>query len=320
MAWPAKHRGRAVTRPTGSDERLALAALTWIGEPGKTQLAAMVRVHGPVKTLELIRAGRLPLANGLAVTRDAQRAMNRWHAMLAKVPPHDEILETLGRFRLVCPGDAEWPGGLDGLGDAAPVALWMTGQADARFSCLRAVAVTGSRAATAYGSYLAAEISASLAARQVTVISGGSFGVDAAAHRGALGADGVTVVVLPCGLDVPYPAAHAELFAAITAQGVLVSEAPPGTMPGRLRFQARNRVVAALAVGTAIIEANSRSGAMTVARHARDLGRPVMAVPGPVTSDLSAGCNDLIRSGRAVLVSTANDVIETLPATSQPTG
>ena len=152
----------------------------------------------------------------------------------------------------------------------------------------------------------------------MTVTSGGSFGVDTAAHRGALGADGVTVAVLPCGLDVPYPAAHAELFAAIAAQGVLVSEAPPGTMPGRLRFHARNRVIAALAAGTVIIEAGSRSGAMTVARHARDLRRPVMAVPGPVTSDLSAGCNNLIRSGRAVLVSTANDVIETLSATSQP--
>jgi hypothetical protein len=116
VAWPAKHRGRAVTRPTGTGERLALAALTWIGGPGETQLGAMVRVHGPVKTLELIRAGRLPLANGLAVTRDAQRAINRWHAMLAKVPPRDEILETLSRFRLVYSGDAEWPGGLDGLG------------------------------------------------------------------------------------------------------------------------------------------------------------------------------------------------------------
>jgi DNA processing protein len=113
---------------------------------------------------------------------------------------------------------------------------------------------------------------------------------------------------------VPYPAAHADLLDAIAAQGAVVSEAPPGVLVSRLRFQARNRIIAGLATGTVIVEAGMRSGALTVARHARELGRPVMAVPGPVTSDLSAGCNDLIRCGHAVLVTSASEVIDTLTA------
>jgi len=303
------------------DERIARAELSSLAEPGDKLLGTLVQANGAAKAMTLIRAGRLPHDAGLPVTPDARRAMSRWHAALANVPPRGEVLRALdGRFRLVCPGDAEWPGGLDGLGDAAPAALWVTGNSDLRFSCLRSVAVTGARAATAYGSYLASELSAPLAARGWAVVSGGSFGVDAAAHRGALGAGGVTIAVVAGGLDVPYPAAHDGLYGAIAAQGALVSEAPPGVPVSRLRFQARNRIIAALATGTVVVEASTRGGAMTAARHARDLGRPVMAVPGPVTSELSAGCNDLIRSGHAVLVTSASDVIDTLTATSCPAG
>jgi DNA processing protein len=144
------------------------------------------------------------------------------------------------------------------------------------------------------------------------VVSGGAFGVDAAAHRGALGADGVTVAVLACGVDTPYPAAHAELFDAIAAQGVIVSEWPPGRHVTRLRFLVRNRVIAALATGTLVVEAGQRSGAVNTARHARDLHRRLMAVPGPVTSDLSAGCHQIVREWQGVLVTSAAEVIEHL--------
>jgi DNA processing protein len=159
---------------------------------------------------------------------------------------------------------------------------------------------------------VAADLAASVAARGWTVISGGAFGIDAAAHRGALGADGVTVAVLACGLDVAYPAAHAELLDAIAHQGAIVSEQPPGRNVSRLRFLTRNRVLAALATGTLVVEAGERSGSMNTARHARDLGRPLMAVPGPVTSDLSAGCHHIIRNWRGSLVTSAGDVIDTL--------
>jgi DNA processing protein len=150
------------------------------------------------------------------------------------------------------------------------------------------------------------------------VVSGGAFGVDAAAHRGALGAGGVTVAVLACGVDVPYPTAHAELFDAITAEGVLASEWPPGQHVSRLRFLVRNRVIAALATGTLVVEAAQRSGALNTARHARDLHRRLMAVPGPVTSDLSAGCHQVIREWQGTLVTSAAEVIEHLSPVGVP--
>ncbi len=184
------------------------------------------------------------------------------------------------------------------------------------------MAVVGSRAATAYGCYVAAELAASVAARGWAVVSGGAFGVDASAHRGALGADGVTVAVLACGVDVPYPVGHAELLESVAAQGVIVSEWPPGRTVSRLRFLVRNRVIAALATGTLVVEAGERSGAVNTARHARDLGRRLMAVPGPVTSDQSAGCHRIIRDWQGTLVTTATEVIEHLSpvgATLEPT-
>ena len=206
---------------------------------------------------------------------------------LDELPTPDDVIGfRRSGIRLICPGDPEWPGQLADLGDEQPYALWLRGNADLRFSCLRSVAIVGSRAASAYGSYVAAEFAASVAARGWAVISGGAYGVDASAHRGALGADGVTVAVLACGVDVPYPTAHTELLDAVAAQGVIVSEWPPGRTVSRLRFLVRNRVIAALATGTLVVEAGERSGALNTARHARDLGRRLMAVPGrsPPTS------------------------------------
>jgi DNA processing protein len=302
------------TTVTG-EERIARAELTWISEPGDSKLGGLVRTIGAARAMTLIRTGRIPDDAGFDPAWDAQRAVNRWRSALEKMPSRGEVEQALGgRFRLVSPGCAEWPDGLDGLGDAAPIALWVTGVTDLRFSCLRSVAVVGARAATAYGSYVAAELGASVAGRGWTVVSGGAFGIDAAAHRGALGADGVTVAVLACGLDVPYPAAHAELLDAIAHQGAIVSEQPPGRNVSRLRFLTRGRVLAALATGTLVVEAGERSGAMSTARHARDLSRPLMAVPGPVTSDLSAGCHHIIRNWRGSLVTSGVDVIDAITA------
>jgi DNA processing protein len=240
-------------------------------------------------------------------------AMERWRIRLPELPSPEQVLAFReSGIRLVCPGDPEWPGQLGDLGDDQPYALWLRGSADLRFSCLRSVAIVGSRAATAYGSYVAAEFAASVAARGLAVVSGGAFGIDAAAHRGALGADGVTVAVLACGVDMAYPTAHTELFDAIAAQGVLVSEWPPGRHVSRLRFLVRNRAIAALSTGTLVVEASQRSGAVNTARHARDLRRRLMAVPGPVTSDLSAGCHQVIREWAGTLVTSAAEVVEHL--------
>jgi DNA processing protein len=305
-------------------ESYARAALTYLAEPADRWLNGLILLHGATRTLEAIRSGRLPDASGgAAVPRLMQRAMERWRVRLDELPTPEEVIAfRKSGIRLICPGDPEWPEQLADLGDEQPYALWLRGTADLRFNCLHAVAVVGSRAATAYGSYVAAELAASVAARGWAVVSGGAFGVDASAHRGALGADGVTVAVLACGVDVPYPVGHAELLESVAAQGVIVSEWPPGRTVSRLRFLVRNRVIAALATGTLVVEAGERSGAVNTARHARDLGRRLMAVPGPVTSDQSAGCHRIIRDWQGTLVTNAAEVIEHLSpvgATLEPT-
>jgi DNA processing protein len=136
----------------------------------------------------------------------------------------------------------------------------------------------------------------------------GAYGIDSRAHQGALSADGVTVAVLASGLDYCYPRGHQALFEAVAAQGLLVSECPPDRAPTRPGFLIRNRLIAALSRGTVVVEAALRSGALNTARHAAELCRPLMAVPGPVTSEQSAGCHELIRESGAVLVTGARDV------------
>ena len=304
-----------------TDEAYARAALTYLAEPADRWLGRLLRLHGAAATLDAIKTGRLPGHHATKPTaRGAMKAaMERWQVRLPGLPAPQEVLAFReSGIRVITPDDPEWPGQLADLGDDQPYALWLRGNADLRFSCLRSVAVVGSRAATAYGSYVAAEFAASLAARGLAVVSGGAFGIDAAAHRGALGAGGVTVAVLACGVDVPYPTAHAELFDAIAAQGVLASEWPPGQHVSRLRFLVRNRIIAALATGTLVVEAARRSGALNTARHARDLHRRLMAVPGPVTSDLSAGCHQVIREWQGTLVTSAAEVIEHLSPVGVP--
>jgi DNA processing protein len=244
--------------------------------------------------------------------------MERWRVRLREIPEAGDIAALRARgIRLIIPSDPEWPDRLTQLGDAQPYALWLRGAAtDLGGLCHRSVAIVGSRAATGYGSYVAAELAASLAASGWTVISGGAYGVDGSAHRGALGPDGLTIAVMACGVDRPYPAGHADLLNRVAATGAVISEWPPGRQVGRLRFLVRNRVIAALAQGTVVVEAGRRSGALNTARHARDLGRILMAVPGPVTSDLSAGCHSIIRDWDGILVTSADDVIETLSGAS----
>jgi DNA processing protein len=300
--------------PVPDGGRLARAALTYLAEPGDRLLGTLIGSCGPVALVEGIKAGCLP-GEALAGYRlDAiDRAMDHWRARLGELPDEADLaaFERDG-IRLVCPGDPEWPTQLDVLGDIRPYALWLCGEADLRYSCLRSVSVVGARAATGYGAHVAAEMAVALADRGWTVLSGGAYGVDGAAHRGALAADGVTVAVLACGVDDPYPRGNHAMFEAIVARGVLASEWPPGRTPTRVRFLIRNRVIAALARGTVVVEAAERSGALNTARYARDLCRPLMAVPGPVTSQMSAGCHLMMREWNAVCVTGAADVLEEL--------
>jgi DNA processing protein len=174
---------------------------------------------------------------------------------------------------------------------------------------LRSVAVVGARACTEYGAHMAVSLAAGLAEHGWVVVSGGAYGVDGAAPRGALGAGGATVAVLACGVDRPYPRGHTELIARIAEQGLVVGELPPGEHPTPSRFVLRNRVIAALTRGTVVVEAAHRSGSLVTARAAQRLGRHTMGVPGPATSALSAGVHELLRA-EAQLVTDASEVIE----------
>ncbi|GAB2910390.1 DNA-processing protein DprA [Streptomyces mayteni] len=293
----------APRRPVTGECRLARAALTRLAEPGDEQLGRWLAEFGPEEVWRAVRAGdRLPGAS-----RD------RWAGLRLRARRADPgrdlaaIAALGGRF--LCPGDREWPSQLGDLGPAGPVGLWVRGPCSLRFTALRSVALVGSRACSDYGAHVATEFAGALAERGWAVVSGAAYGVDGAAHRGALAVGGTTVAVLACGVDVGYPAAHRELLDRIAGGGLLIAELPPGEHPTRARFVERNRLIAALTRGTVVVEAARRSGSLVTARHASRLGRHLMAVPGPVTSSLSAGTHRLIREA-AVLVSDAAEVIE----------
>jgi DNA processing protein len=285
---------------------LARAYLSRVAEPPAPALTAFVEAFGAVEGAHRVRAGDVP--DLVAGETAARRTVDRAEADLAAA-------HTAGA-RLLVPEDRAWPAdaflactlsGVPAL--APPVALWVRGPGTAAELSDRAVAVVGARAATSYGMHLAGEFGAGLAAAGATVVSGAAIGIDGAAHRGALAAEGATVAVVACGVDRVYPASHATLLERMTASGLVVSEYPPGSVPARHRFLVRNRLIAALAGGTVVVEAAMRSGAQRTAADTEALGRLVMAVPGPVTSGPSAGCHQLIRDG-ALLVTSVDDVLE----------
>lgn len=292
-------------------ERLARIALSYLAEPGDQVLGVLLRSLSPQEVLTAVRDGRLP--GDAPAGPKLARALQRWAERLHRVPAQPQVAAARrDDMRILCPGDPEWPAQLDVLGDTRPLVLWVRGSADLRFACAGSVSVVGARAATAYGRHVAAEMAAALAQRGHCVVSGGAFGIDEAAHCGALGADGITVAVLASGIRYGYPKSHDQLFAAVAAQGCVISEWPPDRGPTRPGFLVRNRVIAAVSSGTVIVEAALRSGALSTARHARDLCRPLMAVPGPVTSQQSDGCHEIIREWGAVLVTRAAEVIENI--------
>jgi len=313
---PAAPRAGAARGGRLGEQSLARAALTYLAEPGDPALGALLGICEPAEVLAAIKADMLPgtgpgCGDSPASRKALEHAFARWRARLPGLPDDAGIAAACrGGIRLVCPGDPQWPDRLDELGQARPYALWLRGRGDLPSACLRSVSMVGSRAATGYGAHVAGQIAADLGERGWAVVSGGAYGIDAATHRGALVTSAPTIAVLACGVDYPYPAGHADLFADIAGHGLVVSEWPPGRHPARLRFLVRNRVIAALSCGTVIMEAGERSGALNTARHAAELGRPLMAVPGPVTSRQSAGCHQIIREWGATCVTCAADIIE----------
>lgn len=316
---------------TAVTDRLSRVTWSLIAEPSDAVALLLCSVLGPAAALDLAREGtdadlrralgdQLPTEAAEPAPADpagrARRALHRWRARLGSLDPESVLDDAQRRgIRVITPGDAEWPLSLDDLQETAPHCLWVCGQ-----GCLgtlltvRHLALVGSRASTPYGEDSAGSLAAAFAAGGGTVVSGGAYGIDAAAHRGALAADdGATLAVLAGGLDALYPRGNTRLLEQIRDRHLLVSEAPPGTAPTRWRFLTRNRLIAAMAQAVVVVEASWRSGALSTARHADQLSRPVGAVPGPVTSAASAGCHRLIRERGAVLVTEPGDVLDLLP-------
>ncbi|MEU8185604.1 DNA-processing protein DprA [Micromonospora sp. NPDC049044] len=302
------------------ERRLARVALTWLAEPGTRVVYHLVERLGPVATLNLLLDGGSP-DGWLRSTVAAKLAGGDARAVAA------EALERADRLgaRLVTPEDEEWPARVADLATlrlpdvarrvdgetAPPLCFWVRGGWPLGEALDRSVAVVGARAATGYGQHVATELGYGLAERDWTVVSGGAFGIDAAAHRGALNAGGLTVAVLACGLDRPYPMGNAALFDRIADTGLLVSEWPPGAEPLRPRFLIRNRVIAAGTLGTVLVEASARSGATQTTRRALYTRRAAMVVPGPVTSAMSVGAHEFLRDNpRARLVTGVAHVLE----------
>ncbi len=285
----------------------AWAYLSRVAEPPCPELAALVQCVGPVEAADRVRRGLV--TDELVRRTAARREIDRAAADL-------ELLVRHGG-RLITPDCPEWPliafSAFGGAGPrpraAPPMVLWALGPARLDEVAQRAAAVVGTRAATAYGELVAADLAAGLVERDVAVVSGGAYGIDGAAHRAALTCDGITVAALAGGIDIPYPAGHSALLHRIGQHGLLFSEYPPGIRPARHRFLTRNRLVAAVAGAAVVVEAGLRSGAANTAAWARVLGRVVAAVPGPVTSSASAGCHALLRNG-AELVTRADDIVE----------
>lgn len=288
-------------------ERLARVTLGRIAEPGKASLL------GPVTEL------------GAVAVRDELLEDPVVGPRVAAVDPARE-LEVAARagLRFVVPGDDEWPETLDDLHAPEPVqerggvplGLWVRGPV--RLDALAgSLAVVGARSATTYGADLAADIAATVGQAGRPIVSGAAFGIDFAAHRGAVAVDVPTVAVLACGADRVYPEAHRQLIDHLAAEGAVVSETVPGGAPMRVRFLSRNRIIAALTAGTVVVEAALRSGALNTANWAGRLNRTLMGVPGPVTSASSAGVHQLIRTGAATLVTSGEEVLELVGASGE---
>ena len=286
------------------DDWVALAMIWWRGRGRRAIASWLSDPHGaarlgtgPDATLSAVAAG---IAPQLATSRRLAAARTRAQAALAAAKA--------GGIAAVPWSDRRYPALLAAIPDPPPV-LWFRGDWTALDG--PAVAVVGSRAGTAYACEVSRSLGADLASRGVTVVSGLARGVDSAAHRGVLAADGRTLAVLGSGVDVVYPPEHADLAGEIVRRGLLVSELPPGTTPRPAFFPMRNRLISGLSRAVVVVEASDRSGSLITARMALEQGRDVMAVPGNVLSGRNRGAHALLRDG-ARIVETADDIVEEL--------
>lgn len=311
------------TEPAEAAEVFARAAWTGVAEPGDGMAGLLVGALGASAALTAVLESWTPVRLAAALADDTlddtddeflehlDQGLQRWRPRLSSA---DAIrsLEQAHRVdaRLVLPGDDLWAHALDDLGAHTPLALWWRGIPEALAALGDSIALVGARAATGYGEHVAMESSAGLVDRGFTIVSGAAYGIDGMAHRAALASNGLTVAFLAGGVDRFYPSGHDALLSRIVDVGAVVSELPCGAAPTKWRFLQRNRLIAAASQATVVLEAGWRSGSLNTAGHAAALGRPLGAVPGPVTSPTSAGCHRLIREYDAVCVTTAAEMAE----------
>lgn len=309
------------------NERMARASLSRLMEPQDAAGLALVKAAGASDALR-IATGQLAAGPALEQEITALLAENgagtswagigaalkRWAPRIPDLAPERD-LSTMARLggRLIVPSDDLWPAQLSDLGLQEPICLWWRGLEQELPDAARCVALVGSRDSTSYGASVTGDLAYSLSQRGFTVVSGGAYGIDAHAHRAALaGGSGAvpTIAVMAGGVDRFYPSGNEDLLRAVSNQGAVLAEVPPGSAPTRYRFLQRNRLIAALSAVTVVVEARWRSGALNTAHHAETLGRAVGAVPGSVHSANSAGCHRLLRDGGAVCVTDAGEIAE----------
>jgi len=302
------------------------AAISWslICEPGDAFAGHLIRSFGaakalslelqqtsPTKYLELLKEHDASGDRFRSFERMALEARQRWtpRMNLKRVVVACEEMANRKAWFVTSEFHA-WPLRLADLENHAPRGLWGLGDPGSLDSLSDAFAFVGSRISTEYGQNACIDLIEPLAARGSVIVSGGAYGIDAAAHRAAIASGGQTIAMMAGGLDRVYPSGNAELFEKIQSKGALLSEMPPGAEPTKWRFLQRNRLIAALGAATVVVEANPRSGAVSTANRALELDRPVGAVPGPIGSPASDGCHQLIRAAKASLITCAQDILE----------
>jgi len=224
-----------------------------------------------------------------------------------------ESIKSVGGV-FITPGDLDWPQQLDDLA-TPPIGLVVKGKVDSLKT--RSIAIVGTRNPTPYGARIASDFAAGFVDREWSIVSGGAYGIDTHAHKGALIAEGITIAVIASGIDINYPAGNERLFSEIAELGAIVSEVMPGTPAFPSRFLTRNRIIAALSMSTLVVEAAFRSGSLRTARDAAELLRPVMAIPGPINSPTSEGTHRLIGERAAEIVTSVSDAVELISSLEQ---
>lgn len=310
-----------------ADLDVALATWSSISEPGDEFGGMLREAFGAVEALDLIRTAEPELLYKAILTNQIREeaedrfgnlqkssadSIQRWLPRLQKSEQSTSLRLSLSKVQIIHVESKHWPKQLSDLGWGAPAALWVDGNVNLLRQSTKSVALVGARSSTKYGEWVTSEIVSQVALRGYSIVSGGAYGIDGAAHRASLATSTDTIAVLAGGIDRLYPAGNQAMLLEISKTGLLVSELPPGSSPTKWRFLQRNRLIAALTKATIVVEAGYRSGSINTANHAALMGREVGAVPGPITSPSSAGCHRLIREGVATLIASADDVLELL--------